>query len=75
MSIGPVDSIRRNRAHRLAISPGRNSRTSDQIDLVAQKISAEAKPSDLDRARGLAYGISFNRYYHGATPSITSRRC
>ncbi len=41
------------------------------IDIVAQKISGEAKPSDLIVLAPWQYGISFNRYYHGATPSIT----
>jgi hypothetical protein len=41
------------------------------IDIVAQKISDEAKPSDLIVLAPWQYGISFNRYYHDATPSIT----
>lgn len=41
------------------------------IDIVAQKISSEAKPSDLIVLAPWQYAISFNRYYHNATPSIT----
>jgi len=41
------------------------------IDFVAQKIASEAKPTDLIVLSPWQYGISFNRYYHGRTPSIT----
>ncbi|HJX97475.1 MAG TPA: hypothetical protein VJ281_01240 [Chthoniobacterales bacterium] len=41
------------------------------IDVVADKIAADAKLSDLIVLAPWQYGISFNRYYHGATPSIT----
>jgi hypothetical protein len=41
------------------------------IDLVAQKITEESKPSDLIVLAPWQYAISFNRYYDGATPSIT----
>ena len=41
------------------------------IDIVAEKVSALAKPSDLIVVAPWQYGISFKRYYHGATPWIT----
>ena len=41
------------------------------IDIVAQKISQDAKSNDLIVLAPWHYGISFNRYYHGVTPSIT----
>jgi len=41
------------------------------IDIVAEKIASEAKPSDLIVLAPWQYAISFNRYYHGATPEIT----
>jgi len=41
------------------------------INVVAQKITEQAKPSDLIVLAPWQYAISFNRYYHGATPSIT----
>ena len=41
------------------------------IDIVAQKISQDAKPADLIVIAPWQYGISFNRYYHGGTPRIT----
>ena len=41
------------------------------IDIVAQKIADEAKSSDLIVLAPWQYGISFNRYYLGGTPSIT----
>ncbi|HET9856959.1 MAG TPA: hypothetical protein VFP99_03920 [Chthoniobacterales bacterium] len=41
------------------------------IDIVAQKITEQAKPTDLIVLAPWQYALSFNRYYHGATPSIT----
>jgi hypothetical protein len=41
------------------------------IDIVARKLTQEAKPSDLVVLAPWQYGISFNRYYHSSTPSIT----
>ncbi len=41
------------------------------IDLVAQKITAEAKPADLIVIAPWQYAISFNRYYRGNTPLVT----
>ncbi len=41
------------------------------IDIVAKKVSELAKPADLIVVAPWQYGISFNRYYHGATPWIT----
>jgi len=41
------------------------------IDIVAQKISQDAKPNDLIVLAPWQYGISFNRYYHGTAPAIT----
>lgn len=41
------------------------------IDLVADKIASEAKPSDLIVLAPWQYAISFNRYYRCATPEIT----
>ena len=40
-------------------------------DIVAHKIATEAKPADLIVIAPWQYAISFNRYYHGATPEIT----
>lgn len=41
------------------------------IDIVAKRISDEAKPADLIVIAPWQYAISFHRYYHGATPSVT----
>ena len=41
------------------------------IDIVSEKITAEAKPTDLVVLSPWQYGISFNRYYHGGTPTTT----
>lgn len=41
------------------------------IDIVAKKISDEAKPADLVVTAPWQYAISFNRYYHGAAPLST----
>jgi hypothetical protein len=41
------------------------------IDIVAQKIIEQAKPTDLIVIAPWQYAISFNRYYRGVTPSIT----
>lgn len=41
------------------------------IDIVAKRVSELAKPADLIVVAPWQYGISFNRYYHGATPWIT----
>ncbi len=41
------------------------------IDIVADKVTKLAKPVDLIVVAPWQYGISFNRYYHGATPWIT----
>jgi hypothetical protein len=41
------------------------------IDIVAQKLTQEAKTSDLIVLAPWQYGISFNRYYKGAAPWIT----
>lgn len=41
------------------------------IDIVAKKISEEAKPADLIVIAPWQYAISFNRYYKGSTPEIT----
>jgi hypothetical protein len=40
-------------------------------DIVAKKISDEAKPADLIVIAPWQYAISFNRYYKGSTPEIT----
>lgn len=41
------------------------------IDIVAKKISDEAKPTDLIVIAPWQYAISFNRYYQGGTPEMT----
>ncbi len=41
------------------------------IDIVSKKVADLAKPTDLIVVAPWQYGISFNRYYHGATPWIT----
>jgi len=41
------------------------------IDIVAKKVTELAKPADLIVVAPWQYGISFSRYYHGATPWIT----
>ena len=41
------------------------------IDIVAQKISHDAKPNDLIVLAPWQYAISFQRYYRGSTPQIT----
>jgi hypothetical protein len=41
------------------------------IDIVAKKVTELAKPADLIVIAPWQYSISFNRYYHGATPWIT----
>jgi hypothetical protein len=41
------------------------------IDIVAKKVSDEAKASDLVVIAPWQYAISFSRYYHGTTPSLT----
>src|SRR5205085_6656480 len=41
------------------------------IDIVAKRISDEAKTTDLIVIAPWQYAISFGRYYRGATPSIT----
>lgn len=41
------------------------------IDIVAQRIATDAKSADLIVVAPWQYAISFNRYYHGETPSIT----
>jgi len=41
------------------------------IDIIAQKIATDAKPSDLIVLAPWQYAISFQRYYHGSTPQIT----
>jgi hypothetical protein len=41
------------------------------IDVVAKKVMALAKPADLIVVAPWQYGISFNRYYKGAAPWIT----
>jgi hypothetical protein len=41
------------------------------IDVVAKKVTELAKPADLIVVAPWQYGISFNRYYRGATPWIT----
>jgi hypothetical protein len=42
------------------------------IDSVARKLEAEASPNDLIVLNPWHFGPSFNRYYHGVTPWITS---
>jgi hypothetical protein len=41
------------------------------IDIVAREVTQLAKPDDLVVIAPWQYGISFRRYYHGETPSIT----
>ena len=41
------------------------------IDIVADKIVNDAKPNDLIVLAPWQYAISFQRYYHGATPQMT----
>jgi hypothetical protein len=41
------------------------------IDIVANKVATEAKPSDLIVLAPWQYAISFNRYYSASTPAVT----
>jgi hypothetical protein len=41
------------------------------VDIVAKKVTELAKAADLIVVAPWQYGISFTRYYHGATPWIT----
>ncbi len=41
------------------------------IDIVADQITQSARPTDLIVIAPWQYGISFQRYYRGSTPSIT----
>ena len=50
--------------------PKTNERQTN-IDIVAKRISDEAKANDLIVIAPWQYAISFNRYYRGVTPSIT----
>ena len=41
------------------------------IDIIAQKMTQDAKPADLIVLAPWQYAISFQRYYHGKTPQMT----